>query len=186
MFVGNSVSLAHMLITEYARAGIRNAVDATLGRGRDALFLSGIVQEKVYGFDVQAEAINISRKLFEREEVRNVELIHDSHSNLDKYVSTREVDLVLFNLGYLPRGGDMSITTMPDTTIVAIEKSLRILCSGGLVMIVVYHGHEQGRLEAIELDKYLSTIDQKMANVLKMQFINQINNPPYVIMIEKK
>lgn len=44
------------------------AVDATLGGGGDALFLASMLSEggKVFGFDVQEEAVARSRALFEK------------------------------------------------------------------------------------------------------------------------
>lgn len=52
--------------------------------------------------------------------------------------------LVAFNLGYLP-GGDKEITTMSDTTLLALEAAGRIVEPGGLISIVVYVGHPRGR-----------------------------------------
>ena len=51
---------------------------------------------------------------------------------------------------------------------------------------VVYPGHREGLIEREKLLEFLSTISQGRVNVLKMEFINQVNNPPLVIAIEKK
>ena len=36
------------------------------------------------------------------------------------------------------------------------------------------------------VEKYVKNLSQKEYEVVKYQFINQINNPPYVIVIERK
>lgn len=52
--------------------------------------------------------------------------------------------LVAFNLGYLP-GGDKTIITNSETTLLGLEAAERIVASGGLISIVVYVGHPGGR-----------------------------------------
>lgn len=52
--------------------------------------------------------------------------------------------LVAFNLGYLP-GSDKTVTTKPETTILALEAAERILIRDGLISMVVYVGHSGGR-----------------------------------------
>jgi hypothetical protein len=51
--------------------------------------------------------------------------------------------LVAFNLGYLP-GGDKTIITKPETTLIALEAAKGILMAGGLISLVVYVGHPGG------------------------------------------
>ncbi|KAJ6917713.1 hypothetical protein NC652_019901 [Populus alba x Populus x berolinensis] len=53
------------------------------------------------------------------------------------------VRLVAFNLGYLP-GGDKTITTVSETTQLALEAAKKILIPGGLISLVVYVGHPGG------------------------------------------
>lgn len=63
------VARSHGLAAEFfGSRKISCAVDATLGGGRDALFLASLVSEggKVYGFDIQPEAVSRSRGLFEK------------------------------------------------------------------------------------------------------------------------
>jgi hypothetical protein len=50
----------------------------------------------------------------------------------------------VFNLGYLP-GGDKSIVTNPNSTIDAIEQLLQIMAPEGIIVLVIYHGHEEGQ-----------------------------------------
>ncbi|MEG0855242.1 MAG: class I SAM-dependent methyltransferase [Terrisporobacter sp.] len=162
-------------------------VDATMGNGYDTVYLAKIVGNngKVYSFDVQEEAIKSTRKKIEKEELNDfVTLILDGHQNIDKYVK-EEVSCILFNLGYLPRAKHQVITK-PNTTLMAIEKSLELLKPNGIISIAMYTGHEGGMDERNYVCEYLNKLDQNYYNVLHMEFTNQINNPPELILVEKK
>jgi hypothetical protein len=52
--------------------------------------------------------------------------------------------------------------------------------------VVVYPGHEEGAEESEALLDYVSNLEQKNYSVMRTSFLNQRNNPPYVIAIEKK
>ena len=41
------------------------------------------------------------------------------------------------------------------------------------IILVIYHGHDEGKLERDALLKYLKELDQQKAHVLQYQFINQ-------------
>lgn len=162
-------------------------IDATMGNGYDTVYLGNLVGEngKVYAFDVQEEAIVSTRKKVIRDNMEErVELILDGHENLDKYVK-EEVGCVVFNLGYLPRAKHV-IITKPDTTLQAIQKSLELLKPNGIISIAAYIGHEGGLDEKNHICEYLNKLDQNKYNVLHMEFTNQINNPPQLILVEKK
>jgi hypothetical protein len=157
-------------------------IDATLGNGHDTLYLAR-KSKHVYGFDIQEDAINSSQSLLDANSIANTSLIHDGHQNLDQYVK-EPVKLGIFNLGYLPNG-DKSITTTFDSTIIAIEKVLEKLVIGGVCIVVIYTGHEAGKIESEKVLEYASNLDRYHYNVLKYDFINK-KNPPYVIAIEKR
>lgn len=161
-------------------------IDCTVGNGNDTLYLARLVgpKGKVYGFDIQEKALSLTREKLISEGLYNrVQLIHDGHENLFEYVD-EEIKLGIFNLGYLP-GGDHTIVTRSDTTILGIENCLKILSKNGIILIICYTGHVGGLEEKNELEKYFSIVNQKECNVLKFQFINQINNPPVLYGIEK-
>lgn len=162
-------------------------VDATVGNGNDTLFLCDLVGEegRVIGFDVQKIALEKTEKrLKERKILDRVELINSGHENMKNYIDC-EVSAIMFNLGYLP-GNDHSITTKYGTTLKAIKEGIDLLQKNGVMTIVIYPGHREGMEEKENLLEFLCTVDQRKANVLKMEFINQINNPPLLIAIEKK
>lgn len=162
------------------------AVDATAGNGHDTLFLAQLVGTTghVYAFDIQQEAINATTKRLEENEVASrATVILDGHESISSYV-TREVSGAIFNLGYLP-GANHEVITTGNTTIQAIEQLLQLLKVGGLIVLVVYHGHEGGKEERDEVLKYVSSLPQKYVHVLRYEFINQQNNPPFIIALEK-
>ncbi|MBC6003249.1 methyltransferase domain-containing protein [Paeniclostridium sp. NSJ-45] len=162
-------------------------IDATMGNGYDTKYLAQKVGENgvVYSFDVQEEAIKSTKKRLEKENLLNrVNLVLDGHENIDIYVKD-EVSCVLFNLGYLPRAKHQ-IITKPDTTLKAIKKSLNLLKPHGVISIAIYTGHEGGMDECNAVFDYVSKLDQSNFNVLNCNFVNQVNNPPRLILIEKK
>ena len=161
-----------------------HVIDATAGNGYDTLFLAQLVGATghVYAFDVQESAIHSTlTRLGEWRE--NATVIHAGHETISKHV-TNEISAAVFNLGYLP-GADHSIITRPETTIQAIESCLDLMKIGGLVVLVVYHGHEGGDNERDGLLDYVRSLPQSFVHVLKYAFINQQNHPPFVLAIEK-
>lgn len=183
--INNVVSIAKELMMKKVSKGDL-VVDATVGNGHDTLLLAQLVGQegKVYGFDIQECAINnTNQKIIENNLTNRVYLIKDSHENIDQYI-TEKVDLIIFNLGYLP-GGDHEIVTKAETTLIAIEKSLHLLKENGLLLVTTYIGHDEGKTEDKYIKDYLSDLNQKQFNVLKFEFVNQINYPPILYCVEK-
>ncbi|WP_040207558.1 class I SAM-dependent methyltransferase [Neobacillus jeddahensis] len=167
------------------------AVDATLGNGHDTVFLAELVGEtgKVFGFDVQMEAIRSSEERLQQNKLtERVTLFHAGHEQLSLMIPSEwqgKITGAIFNLGYLP-GSDKTIFTRPETTIAAIEQLLEWMAPEGIIVLVIYHGHEQGAVERDSLLEYCQQLDQKRAHVLQYQFINQQNNPPFIVAIERR
>jgi tRNA G37 N-methylase Trm5 len=185
MILKNSLNQSHDYIKKVVKDG-SITIDATAGNGNDTLFLANLVKSKgrVYSFDIQKKAINKTfEKIKKNNLTKNVKLICDTHENILKYINI-EVDAVMFNLGYLP-GGDHSICTRFESTKVAIDSSLKILKKSGLISIVIYHGGDSGFGERNKLLEYLEIIDPEKYHVMKTEFINQINCPPILVLIEK-
>ena len=95
------------------------------------------------------------------------------------------IDAAIFNLGYLPKG-NKEIVTKPETTIMAINEIFDILSIEGIIILVIYHGHEEGKVEKEALLEFLQNFDQNKAHILQYQFINQKNNAPFICAIEKR
>ena len=162
------------------------AVDFTMGNGHDTLFLSEEIGEggHVYAFDIQAQAvINTEKLLLEKKCPHNWTLIHDSHVNVRKYVK-EPVCAGVFNLGWLP-GADKNVTTRRESTAAAADAALELLDHDGILLIAVYPGHEEGRLEGEMLADRLSKISRYQMSVSKLQIINSPDSP-YFFAAERK
>lgn len=159
------------------------AVDMTLGNGNDLYKVAKNVdiKSKLYGFDISSVAIENSKKKLE--EFDNISLIHDSHENILNYVD-ENINLAIYNLGYLPKG-DKSITTESNVVLKSLKIVMDKLNINGIILITFYPGHKSGLKESIELESFLKEVNQKKFTILKFDFINQINNPPYTIAIER-
>lgn len=155
------------------------AIDATLGNGYDTTFLAENFK-KVYAFDVQNEAI----LNYKDKNIENVSLILDSHENFDKYIK-ESVNCIVYNLGYLP-GSDKIITTKKESTLKSLESGLNLLASNGLMIIALYSGHEEGKEEKEAVLSYCKSLSKKRYGVIYQQFLNRTNNPPALVVIEKK
>lgn len=181
---------AHSLLEASVQAG-DYAVDCTLGNGYDTAFLAELVGKEghVYGFDIQEQAITkSSERLKEKQVFDRVTLFQTSHEHLATHIPTEDhtkIKAAIFNLGYLP-GGDKSIVTKPSSTLSAIQSLLTFMQRGGLIILVIYPGHDQGKLEKERILTYTESLNQQEAAVLKYEFTNQKNDPPFLICIEKK
>lgn len=184
----NALHFSHTLLEETVKVG-DTVIDATVGNGNDTLKLAELVKNegKVYGYDVQEQAIETARLKLDNENLSApVELMWMGHEHIaDLSLDESSVSAVVFNLGYLP-SGDKSIITLPETTLKAVEASLPLLKKGGIISLMIYHGHAGGTEEKDAVNDYVSQLPQKHFNVLHYGFINQKNNPPFLIVIEKK
>lgn len=162
------------------------AVDCTMGNGNDTELLCSLVGEKgkVYAFDIQETALITTRKKLEKLNfLGRAELILDGHQNITDYVKEK-VRLVIFNLGYLPKGNH-DITTKTETTLAALRKCLNLLEPNGIILLVIYPGHANGKMEKEALQSFTAKLNQKEYNVANVCFTNQINYPPELICVEK-
>lgn len=164
-------------------------IDATVGNGYDTLFLSQLVKNngQVFGFDIQEQAILKTKKLLEENNCHNVSLYQIGHEQLKINIPLKyhgQIASAIFNLGYLPHG-DKFITTKKETTIEAVKQLLSILKLNGIIIVVIYSGHPEGKEEKEFLLNYVETLNQKEYQVLMYRYINQINDAPFIIAIEK-
>lgn len=183
----HAVAFSHQLLQEALYEG-DTVIDATCGNGNDTLFLSSLVGEsgRVFAFDVQQQAIEATRRKLTENEITNTCLLHRSHEDVGQYLEeTEEIGGAVFNLGYLP-GSDKSIITKGEETVFAVKTMLPFLRKQGIIVLVIYHGHDGGAKEKETVLPYVTSLDQKRFTVLQYGFINQRNHPPFVIAIGKK
>ena len=174
----------NFLIPHIKKGGV--AVDFTMGNGHDTLWLSEAMGEngKVYAFDIQEQALVSSRRLLEEANApKNYTLILDSHSNVLDYVSEK-ICIGMFNLGFLP-GGDKSITTKRETTMVAIRAAIDLLDDDGALLIAVYPGHAEGTIEGELIEEELSKLNRKELCASKFKIVNSPTSP-FFFVVERK
>ena len=93
------------------------------------------------------------------------------------YAEPESVDLILFNLGYLP-GGDHSVCTRAETTLPALEAALTLLKPGGAVGVIIYSGGDTGNEEKDAVLDWLKSLDSRRYLVLVTEYYNRPNHPP--------
>lgn len=183
-----SVKYSHYLLKEIIETG-DCVIDATIGNGFDTVFSAELVGQtgRVIGFDVQPLAItSTTEQLAEKQLLDRVSLHLLGHENVDTALTDDKlIKAAIFNLGYLPKG-DKNIITQSQTTLTAIAKIMARLTPAGRIVIVIYYGHPGGLDEKESVLNFVKTIPQTNFNVLSYEFINQKNNPPILICIEKK
>jgi hypothetical protein len=128
-------------------------VDATVGRGRDTLFLARTVGPtgRVIGCDLQQGALEIAAaRLRDGAPGARVDLIHCDHAQLAERLppgAAGRIKALVMNLGFLP-GGDRTLITRPGHTLAALDALLPLMPVGARVAVVAYTGHAGGREEA--------------------------------------
>ena len=163
------------------------AVDFTMGNGNDTLFLSRTVGEegRVFAFDIQEEALTSTRAhLIANGAPENYTLIHASHHRVREFVH-EPIKAGMFNLGYLPRSGQKSVTTMCETTMPAVEAALDLLADDGVLLVAIYPGHEEGASEGEMLREYFRSLSRFRICVSEFRIINSPTSP-YFFLAEKK
>lgn len=153
------------------------AIDFTCGNGNDTYFLAQHYAE-VYAFDIQEMAIQHTKERCI--ELDNASLFQQSHQQFDKFVPMFNAGI--FNLGYLPQG-DKKITTDASVVIETLQKCWQCLTPGGRVVLVLYPGFQEGKLEAEQLERYCAALPSKQFDVLRFQLVNRID-APYILCID--
>ena len=126
-------------------------IDGTCGNGNDTLFLAERTK-KVYGFDIQALAIENTQKRCAH--LNNIELFQMSHADM-KEVIHESIDCAIFNFGYLPKA-DPTIITQPDSSLKAVQAAWDLLNPHGVLVLCCYVGHAGGQDETDVIDQWIS------------------------------
>jgi predicted O-methyltransferase YrrM len=179
------VPLSHLFLGTFLRDG-HHAVDATCGNGNDTLLLAQLVGRcgHVWGFDIQREAIvETGRRLVDAELMERTTLLHAGHEALAQHI-TVPLQAVVFNLGYLP-GGDRSVITRPDTTVTALQQSLPLLSSGGIVLVTIYPGHCGGPEEQSAIEAWAGELQPRDYHCWRLMQTNATPAAPYLLLVQK-
>lgn len=203
-----TTEFAMLILSQYITKGDR-VLDATMGNGLDTLALAklvGIHQGKgqIYAFDIQQDAMEKTSDLLKRngydyyivkDQNRSIEnivpnsegsiyLYLDSHANCDRYIDG-ELSGALFNLGYLP-GGNKDIATEADSTLSAVKKASTLLKQNGIIVLVLYPGHQKGKEEKIMLLDYMRLLSPSSFHAEFIETVNQTDEAPCIALITRK
>lgn len=151
------------------------AIDTTCGNGHDTLFLTGLCH--VIGIDIQPIAIENTQKLLDQHE-KKAKLYKLSHANIDEVPLTRPPKLIVYNLGYLPKG-DKKITTMADTTLTSLKKASEMLDTQGALSITCYPGHQEGAREEVTIESWAQTLGSHQWLVCHHRWLNRKGAPSW-------
>lgn len=196
------VQFQHIFWDEQLKSA-KTVVDATAGNGHDLVYLAQhcLPGSTLWGIDKQAKAIEASTKRLRGRTDITYHLVHGTHEDIlatgnaaaahndGSAVNTKfnttitNIDLLIFNLGYLP-GSDHTMMTKPDSTIQAIKGGLDLLNPKGLITIVTYPGTPEGEREDEAVCEFISTLPQKSYDVANWKLINQANKPPILYIIK--
>lgn len=167
-----------------------HVIDATMGNGKDTLTLAQILQSKgggkICGLDIQAKALENTKALLQShvpDFIPQITLFKNSHEEFPKEIPYSSIKLIVYNLGYLP-GADKSLTTKTETTLISIEKALKLLCHGGALSITCYPGHEEGMKEYEAIHAFLQGIDPREFSTTEHNFTNR-HLSPILILVQK-
>ena len=177
--------ISHEILLRAVHPG-DHVIDATMGNGHDTLFLCETVGPSghVYAFDIQQQALNSTRSLLQQKGMLDRAELHScGHERMDEFVSEK-VQAAVFNLGWLP-GGDHSLTTCWETTVIAVQQSLNLLLPGGVLVLCAYPGHPEGERERSELTAFLSGLSNREYNVLQHRFLNAGPGSPECFVVQK-
>jgi predicted methyltransferase len=171
---------AHEVVIRHLSAG-DFAVDATVGNGHDTVFLAGCVGEngQVFGFDIQAQAVETTRQRLQVHEcLPQVSLFHGSHALMAEFLPKHllgQIAVVMFNLGYLP-GGDKTVITDTNTTLLALDAAYGLLAEGGVITVLAYPGHAGGDRELVAVEAWCQR--QEAAQQMRVEVFNSSHHQP--------
>ncbi|QYK66317.1 class I SAM-dependent methyltransferase [Paenibacillus sp. S02] len=187
------LSYAHQLVAARVQPG-DTAIDATVGTGTDTLFLAKATGKRgrVYGFDIQQEALHCARRRLEENaspSLAEVSLLLQGHEQMREAVPDMlhgKVAAVMFNLGYLPsEGADPTVITHTDSTLVALDAALQLLRPRGILTAVLYPGHAGGSEEAEAVLQWASALPVSSGQSIIYRQLQRAASP-YVVAVEKK
>lgn len=154
---------AHRILDEWLKPG-DVAIDATVGNGNDTAFLLRKLgpNGRVYGFDIQQEALNCTlERLSGTGLISTLTLIQASHADMSDHIPQEQhgrVVACMFNLGYRP-GGIKSVTTQSTSTLAALNSAVGLLDGGGLITVLAYPGHADGEQEANQVGRWCESLN---------------------------
>lgn len=158
------------------------AIDATVGNGYDTLFLAQICY--VIAIDIQELAIQNSKELLVKSPYNHRVKFHlGSHAQFPREILKESVKLIVYNLGYLPKG-NKQLTTKCSSTLKSLAEALELLKPGGSLSITCYPGHAEGEKEETAILDFAAKLPAEKWISCHHRTLNR-KLAPSLILIEK-
>ena len=183
------IDLAHSFWKNILEKG-SIAIDATSGNGKDSKYIASLLAPlggELYCIDMQANAIKETKALIQKHQPEfypSVHFFERSHETLPTLRNGNKAKLIVYNLGYLPKG-DKTITTLTETTLKSLTEAKGIIDHGGLISITCYPGHSEGYKEQAALESFVKKLDPTIFCVSTTYWPNR-NAAPSLFLIQKK
>jgi hypothetical protein len=184
------LDLAHSYWKQVLKPG-SVAIDATCGNGLDALFIasSSLTASDgiLYAIDVQQQALDITYSRLQDSLgpaiIERVRFIHGSHEHFPAELQPASVDLIVYNLGYLPKG-DKTVTTISETTLKSIDQATDLIKPGGMISITCYPGHREGAEEEKAVCQWSRSLPPRQWSCCFHQWTNR-NKAPSLLILQR-
>jgi hypothetical protein len=184
--IRHSRVIARALWEDAVRSG-DVCIDATCGRGSDALYLARLAGKGgiVHALDIQLQAVEETRRRFSESfgnddtiaELNAVQRSHTDFSGLSR-VEEGTVSAVTYNLGWYPGdGADKGVITRTETTITSLHAVSGLVRSGGVVTVMAYVGHVGGLEEAEAVENWASKLDKHSWSTTCISYPNRAHAP---------
>ena len=163
-------------------------IDATCGNGFDSVVLTGLCEQadsRLLCIDIQAKAITATRQRllssFGTNKVENqIRFLQQSHETFPSDIEDGSVDLVAYNLGYLPGSvsdGMNRVVSNAASTVRSLRAALPLVRIGGLITIVAYRGHQGGEEETNAITELVTDLPIAQWRVFSHVPLNTTTGP---------
>jgi hypothetical protein len=185
------VDQTQQLIAPYLRPG-DSAIDATAGNGYDTAFLANNVGRHghVYVFDLQKKALTATKSHLATRGLSHIPVRYclSDHQYLSQHIAENDslnIKAIMFNLGYLP-GGDKTMTTLAESTLIAIQSAVNLLAIDGCLSIIAYPGHSAGALEFSCISNWFTTLNPLSYALKRISIEKTLRPAPEVFFIRRQ
>lgn len=179
-------AFAHLLWQQILCPGDA-AIDATCGNGKDSFEIARQIgpQGHLIAIDIQETALERTKVLLQTlPEQPRLSLLHQSHAAMPETLLDESVQLIVYNLGYLP-GGNKELTTTTPSTLQSLAHSAQKLRPGGFFSIMCYPGHAEGAIETQALLDWATKLCKQSWICTQHQWVNR-HTSPLLLIIQKK
>ena len=170
------------------------AIDATCGNGKDTCKLAHILSpfyahSGILALDIQPQAIAATQAevqaQFPAENPLPIHYFCQSHADFPPLAAQQPIRLIVYNLGYLPKG-NKEITTLTSSTLESLLRAMQLVIPGGAISITCYPGHSEGAREQEALLLALEQIPPQDWNICYHRFPNRKESPTLLLLQKAK